>query len=214
MWAGPISKFKDRCNTIYKNRLPHWLTCKEFVSKAMSVLLYVGQLALPPKNLKAFEAKAITKLLGFAPNALSFDCAFNLDFFPRPTYSVLASRIRASIKTLHSCEDFAATLRQLKEESLPFCMRYGNDFSPGWDTPPFCNNLDSAKNGKLDKCALQVPVCSIVEVIRKFQRKPFPRFQGVLYDHIYKNQFQDGRTIIIGFVCIAFVLKKGSFPTL
>ena len=79
MWAGPISKFKDRCNTIYKNRLPHWLTCKEFVSKAMSVLLYVGQLALPPKNLKALEAKAISKLLGFATNALSFDCAFNLD---------------------------------------------------------------------------------------------------------------------------------------
>ena len=129
-------------------------------------------------------------------NALSFDCAFNLDFFegpkfPRPTYSVLASRIRASIKTLHSFEDYAATLRQLKEESLPFCMCYGNDFSPGWDTPPFCNNLDSAKNGKLDKWGLKVPACSIVEVIRKFQRKPFPRFQGVLYDHIYKHQFQD-----------------------
>ena len=78
-WASPIAKFKDKCNHIYNDRIPYWLALREYSSKAVSVLLYVAQLALPPKNLKALEAKSVSKLLGFATNALCFDSVFFLD---------------------------------------------------------------------------------------------------------------------------------------
>ena len=75
-WAAPIAKFKERCNNIYNDRMPHWLALREYVSKATSVLLYVGQLALPPNNLRALEARSVSKLLGFATNSLCFDAVF------------------------------------------------------------------------------------------------------------------------------------------
>ena len=104
-WAAPIAKFTDRCNNLYNDRMLHWLALREYVSKASSVLLYVGQLALPPKNLKALEARSVSKLLGFATNSLCFDFVFSLDYFeclrfPRPSYSICTARIRACAKTL------------------------------------------------------------------------------------------------------------------
>jgi hypothetical protein len=40
----PIAMFKRRCVKIHSHKLPGWIACREYSSKAVSALLYVGQL--------------------------------------------------------------------------------------------------------------------------------------------------------------------------
>ena len=192
-WAGPIAKFKDKSNFIYNSRLPHWLALREYSSKCVSVLLYVGQLVPPPKNLRALEATSVSKILGFATNSLCFDSVFTLDEFeclkfPRPTYSVCAARVRACTKTVKRFVEYSRHLQEMMVDCLPLALCFGECFSPGWDSLPFCIHLNSAYNGKLGSGCCKVPDSSILELIRKFEAKPFARFQGVIYDNIYKHQ--------------------------
>ena len=76
-WLAPVAKFKQRCDEIYCNKMPGWMACREYSSKATSVLLYVGQLCLRPKGFAATEASSISKVLGFATNALSHDACLS-----------------------------------------------------------------------------------------------------------------------------------------
>jgi hypothetical protein len=114
-WLAPIAKFKQRCEKIYCDRMPRWIACREYTSKAMSVLLYVGQLCLPPRGFNALEAQSINKVLGFATNALTHDACFSLDYLgglkmPRPSFALAASRFRAGCKTLRDCDTLLAKL--------------------------------------------------------------------------------------------------------
>ena len=159
-------------------------------------MLYVGQLVPPPSNLKALEAAAVSKILGFATNSLSFDCVFSLDYFeclkfPRPSYSVCAARVRASTKTLSGFEEYSRHLFELKRACLPLALCDSDNFSPGWDSAPFCINLSSAYNGNLGPGCSEVPEQSLTGLIRDFEAKPTARFQGAIYDNICKHQLPD-----------------------
>ena len=102
------------------------------------MLLYVGQVCLPPKGFGATEAASVCKVLGFATNALNHDACFSLDMLgglkmSRPSFAMFASRFRAGCKTVSDCDSLLAKLRTLKEDNLPAWSAFGNNFTPGWD---------------------------------------------------------------------------------
>ena len=88
----------------------------------------------------ALEAQSVCKVLGFATNALCFNSAFTLHQlgglkFPRPSVAIMAAKVRAGTNTLTMCVEYARSLSLLKERCLTFHLAFGEDLTPGWDSP-------------------------------------------------------------------------------
>ena len=80
-------------------------------------------------------------------------------------------------------------LQALQAECLPLELCNSDSFSPGWDSSPFCINLSSAYNGNLGPGCREVPELSISGLVKGFEAMPTAKFQGAIYDNIYKHQF-------------------------
>jgi hypothetical protein len=128
-------------------------------------------------------------VLGFATNALNFDSSFSLETLgglkmPRPSYAIFASRFRAGCKTVHDCDLLLAKLRTLKEDNLPAWSAFKDNFTPGWDSPPFCLNICEAQEGR--GLTLKSPefTAATHSMSTSYRNKPFGRLQGKYVDLI------------------------------
>ena len=96
----------------------------------------------------------------------------------RPSFAMFASRFRAGCKTVSDCDSLLAKLRTLKEDNLPPGSAFGNNFTPGWDSPPFCFNICEAQKGR------GLPMSSInftsatQTMSTSYRIKPFAKLQG------------------------------------
>jgi hypothetical protein len=163
--------------------------------------LYVGQLCSPSQNLKAIEAQAVSKILGFATNSLCFDCVFSMHMlgglkFPRPTIALCAAKFRASLKTLKGCEDYVQRLNEMALDHLPLASAYSNCEVPGWDSKPFCFIVSSARKGYFDLSACPQELCKLfAEAIADDFRRAGPsdklshRVQWKCYEALYNLRF-------------------------
>ena len=52
---------------------------RQYVSRAVSVLAYIAQLALAPQNIKQISTAAVVKILRFPGHALDYDSAHALE---------------------------------------------------------------------------------------------------------------------------------------
>ena len=154
-WVAPVSKFKVRVGEIHAQNLPAGISAVQYMSKAVSVLGYVGQIASPPKRFKSVELASVLKVLGFMTNSLTTEAAFNLDFWgwskiSRPSVYMHACMARAASKTIINYEVMHKHLAKIALEALPANQAVsGICTPPGWDSNAFCTNLVNMSRGKL-----------------------------------------------------------------
>lgn len=143
-WDGPCQRFRDRVSDIQDAKLLVQFSSIEFSSKAMPVLLYVGQPVPIPSNSRALEVQSVSELMRLATNSLSFDCMLNLSElggvdFRRPFLSVQASTVRAAVQHFVIVVAWASnSLLRLKGASLLHTLRkvYIRTLSCLGGTPP------------------------------------------------------------------------------
>ena len=77
-WITPIQKFRDRVTKIIASKGPLSAAALQFITKALPVLQYVGQLVPPPQKFALAELASGGKVLGVATNALTADTMYTL----------------------------------------------------------------------------------------------------------------------------------------
>ena len=149
-WQGPIVKFKNRAHSINTSGVSARVACKEYNSKAVSVLAYVAQVSLPPKNLTQIELAALTKLLHLATSSMSYSSLMyckhhmGLNFIPLGPYFE-AIRVRAGVSTLKDVQWWHEYILSISRDCLPLYRAYRREGSPlGWDSPAIAFCLSSS----------------------------------------------------------------------
>ncbi len=154
-WAAPIDKFVARVEEIVAQRPPLEVACARFASKALSVLGYVGQIMPPPHRFRILELRLANKILRLATNSLDANSAFNLKVvgcpkLSRPSATLHAARVRASLKTIKGASDQHKILHEAAIDSLPLELIRRRVFRPdGWDGDAYCTNLHFAKSAEI-----------------------------------------------------------------
>ena len=146
-WAEPCRKFEERSSQVASSGLPAALIPHQFMSKAISVLGYVGQMVKPPANFKSLELRMATKIFGFATNSMTTNEIYNLGHFGgpslnRPKVYLHACRARACIKTFSGFDEKHKQLvAAFTEASVLRNLLPGASTPDGWNSPALCTNL-------------------------------------------------------------------------
>ena len=67
------------------------------------------------------------------------------------------------------------------------------DLSPGWDSPPFCQNVCLALEGRFDVAGFEEATIAIPALVADFKAKPFERLQGKCYDKLCDVLYEGSR---------------------
>jgi len=154
-WESPSRKFEERVSQIASSGLPAALIPYQFVSKAVSVLGYIGQLLGPPAKFKAFELRMAAKVFGFATNSVSTNEIYNLNFYggpslSRPSLHLHSCRVRACLKTFTGFVNMHNKLAHEYVDATFFNKLFpGASVPEGWNTTALCTNLWNMYQGNV-----------------------------------------------------------------
>jgi hypothetical protein len=149
---APMGKWKSRSAAIAVRHSAASVSVLQYNSRAVPVLGYKMQLAIPPSKLFRREATALTHVLHLATGALDVNAFFNLSVLGGPKIKSLkamsvATLTRTAVKTITSWQqDYDVLLANA--DALPLTTRAnGTLWSPYWDTPSIAALLRHAARG-------------------------------------------------------------------
>ena len=149
-WLCALAKFKGRVNDIHSRARGSAHSIREYNSRAIPTLGYLGQLSLPPSRMLQRELAAVTKVLHMATNSLSYNAAFELHNMVglkicNIRETLKATMLRTAHKTLENIKPLYRNLLSAAREYLPASAIVLNKINvPGWDSSPFIVNLFEA----------------------------------------------------------------------
>ena len=154
-WESPSQKFQERTAQVAASGLPASLIPYQYMSKALSVLGYIGQMHRPPARFRSFELRIATKLLGFATNSLTTRVAYNLGHFggpslARPSTYLHACRARACLKTFSGFVEMHKRLVDAHTDAATLArLKPGAATPDGWGSDALCTNLFEMYEGRV-----------------------------------------------------------------
>jgi hypothetical protein len=134
-WRAPCVKWKSRVDAIATAGAPPSISASLYNTHALPVLSYVAQLAVPPRELVSQERFALSRIFHAPPNSFSRADLLNLSQWGsvhfRSIYtSLIATLVRASLKTISAWRLDYDLLASAAEEHLGYTKVIAGDFCP------------------------------------------------------------------------------------
>ena len=185
-----------RADGIYSSGTAISISAYTYNLKALPVVLYIAQLALPPKDICKIEFSALHKVTHMATNALTLGDFLSLSVAGGPEFkslsvSMYATLYSAARKTIVSWPEWCRQVKLAASEFLNASrLSQGLFFPDCWDSTPYACNLQEAYSKYPHFPFLTPGINNAIQEIREAPSNDTQSLQTITYKNLLASAFR------------------------